>query len=130
VRRNRTLLGLLLAALAGLVALRFLRRRGLRVESQPSHGGDTGGEDPRVQELRRTLDQVRRDDPDAAGPRPVAVAAPSSIELAPPPEPPPFGTSPLTPEEIAAERRRVHERARSAVDEMRGPTDVAGADGG
>ena len=119
-------LGLLLATLAGIVALRFLRRRDRRQQPQGRDGVDEDGLDFRAQELRRALEQARGGGANAGVGSPSA-RAPAFIELALPPEPPFAATAP-GPEEIAAERQRLHERARTAVDEMRGATGPARAD--
>ncbi len=84
---------LVLAVLAGLVAY-VLRRRSTPVVSEPAV-------DP-AEELRRKLDEAR-------------------ANAEPEPEAEPEAETALS-DDLAERRRQVHERARAARDEMRGPS--------
>ena len=102
-----------LIALAGLVWIYL--RRGARRPEPVVQVPPTG--DP-ADELRRKLDETRtREEPE-----PVAEPAREAAVLPPlPPDVPLEPPTPLVSEELDARRREVHERARSAADEMRGP---------
>lgn len=93
-------------ALIGVVTLRFLRGRRPEATGEPAS-------DPRAEELRRTLEEARRAAPTAVAP------APPDGPVAPPVEEP----APSAPVDVDAERRRVHEQARRAVEEMQADGD-------
>lgn len=102
MRRNAALAGLLLGALAAIA----LRRR---FPFEPSAAPQA---DPRAEELRRKLAEAREsaadeDDFEAAG-----MASETMLEDEPRPDP---GTG-----DVDETRRRVHEQARAAAEEMRG----------
>jgi hypothetical protein len=104
VRRNAVLLA---AVAAGTLAVALLRRRWPRV-TEP---GADPGPDPRAYELRRKLAQARdeaadEDDFEAAG-----MAGEAMVEDEPRP--------PSTKGDVDETRRRVHEDARAATEEMR-----------
>ncbi len=95
-----------LAALAGIVWL-YLRRGARRPEPVQVPPAS----DP-AEELRRKLEQTKE-----SGDAP---AAPAASEQVPQPQAEATGPSaPADSEELDAKRREVHERARSASDEMR-----------
>ena len=101
-----------LVALAGLIWLYV--RRGVR-RPQPVVQIPPAG-DP-AEELRRKLEETKERGEGPAGhlaaPEPEAVAEPEAAsERAEP-------SAPVVSEELDAKRREVHERARSAADEMR-----------
>jgi hypothetical protein len=85
------------AGLAALVAARKLRSR--RTQPVP-----TAGPDPRADELRRKLAEAR----DMAGEREEFEEAETPVDRAEPSS------------DLATRRRAIHERARSAAEEMRG----------
>ncbi len=94
-------------ALIGVVTLRFLRGRRPEPTGEPAP-------DPRAEDLRRTLEEARRAAPTAVAPAtPAAPAAPPGEEPAPA----------APPVDVDAERRRVHEQARRAVEEMQADGD-------
>lgn len=106
MRRNAALLA---GVAAGTVAAVLLRRR-RAPEAEPGAGEPA---DPRAEELRRKLAQARdeaadEDDFEAAG-----MAAEAMVEDEPRPPP--------TQGEVDETRRRVHEDARAAAEEMRRP---------
>jgi hypothetical protein len=99
---------LALGALAGAAAALFLRRRRPPVST---HAAPTA--DPRAEELRQKLAEARRADVDeteflAAGMGAETIVADEPGQPGPPPA-----------DEFEAMRRRVHEEARAAADEMR-----------
>ncbi|MBX5474155.1 MAG: hypothetical protein IRZ20_03995 [Thermoleophilia bacterium] len=101
----RRFLAWLAGALGGLAVYRLLARRGRgapRARSAAPLAGPTV--DPRAEELRAKLAGARRQ----AAPEPEPASEPERAEGETPAE---------TPEE---RRRRVHERGRAALDEMRG----------
>jgi hypothetical protein len=98
-----------LVALAGVILL-YLRRGGRRpepVQSVPPAGAQPA--DP-AEELRRKLEETKE--------RETGVSHLSEPE--PPHADPADPSAPAVSEELDARRREVHERARSAADEMRG----------
>jgi len=119
-----------LVALAGVVWL-YLRRGARRpqpVEQVPPGGGAA---DP-AEELRRKLDETKEREeapvsyPTEPEPEPaeiVGVEPPSHLSEPEPPHAEPAEpvepSAPIVSEELEARRREVHERARSAADEMR-----------
>jgi hypothetical protein len=105
VRRNAALLA---GVAAGTVAAVVLRRRRVP-ETEP---GAAAGADPRAEELRRKLAQARdeaadEDDFEAAG-----MAGEAMVEDEPRP-------APDSSREVEDTRRRLHEDARAAAEEMR-----------
>jgi hypothetical protein len=105
VRRNAALLA---GVAAGTVAAVVVRRR-RAPEAEP---GGAPSPDPRAEELRRKLAQARdeaadEDDFEAAG-----MAGEAMVEDEPRPAPAAEG-------EVEDSRRRVHEDARAAAEEMR-----------
>jgi len=106
-----------LVALAGVIWL-YLRRGGRRPE--PVHGVPPAA-DP-AEELRRKLEETKEREPGASHlstPEPPHADPPEPIEPSAPAE---LGqpSAPVVSEELDARRREVHERARSAADEIRG----------
>ena len=95
-----------LVALAGVIWL-YLRRGGRRPE--PVHSVPPAAGDP-AEELRRKLEQTKEREAD------VSYLAEPEPPHADPAEP----SAPVVSEELDARRREVHERARSAADEIRG----------
>lgn len=96
-----------LLTLIGVVTLRFLRGRRPLPEAEPAP-------DPRAEELRRTLEEARRAAPTAAAPAAEDAPAATTAEELP-------TAAPAV--DVDAERRRVHERARRAVEEMQADGD-------
>jgi len=112
-----------LLALAGAIWL-YLRRGGRRPE--PVHGIPPAA-DP-AEELRRKLEQTKERETAVshlASPEPDPEPA-EVLGVEPPQADPPEPVEPSAPvvsEELDARRREVHERARSAADEMRGSSE-------
>ena len=119
-------------ALAGAIWL-YVRRGGRRPE--PVHGIPPAA-DP-AEELRRKLEQTKEreaavshlaspePDPEPAevlGVEPPQADPPEPVEPSAPAEPGP-PSAPVVSEELDARRREVHERARSAADDMRGTSE-------
>jgi hypothetical protein len=100
-----------LLALAGVVWL-YLKRGGRR--PQPVEHVSTPAGDP-AEELRRKLASKERED-EGTPISHLAEPEPTHEEPAEPVEP----SAPVVSEELDARRREIHERARSAADEMRG----------
>ncbi len=102
-----------LVALAGVIWL-YLRRGGRR----PQPVDRALPADP-AEELRRKLEETKEREAEApsqmATPEPAVEVEPPHAEPAEPVEP----SAPVVSEELDARRREVHERARSAADEMR-----------
>ena len=130
----RRLVALILGAVAGLVAVRFVRRR--RQASQAVSGDASEpaealavGED-RASELRRKLDQAREAVGESVGPATLAEGEADDELVVDPSADPAFaeddtvngGTAPRTPAEaaqLADKRAHVHGRAREAAESMR-----------
>jgi len=97
-----------LVALAGVIWL-YLRRGGRRPE--PVYSVPPAA-DP-AEELRRKLEETKEREPGASH---LGTPEPPHADPAEPIEP----SAPVVSEELEARRREVHERARSAADEIRG----------
>ena len=104
-----------LVALAGLVWLYL--RRGARRPQPVDHAPPAANP---ADQLRRKLDETK----DRASDEPEShLAVPEPVEVEPPHTDPPEPVEPPAPgvsEELDARRREIHERARSAADEMHG----------
>ena len=100
-----------LLALAGVIWL-YLKRGGRRPE--PVHSVLPAG-DP-AEELRRKLEETKERETGASH---LSEPEPPHADPAEPVEP----SAPVVSEELEARRREIHERARSAADEMRGTSD-------
>lgn len=119
MKRNAVVAAVAVAGAAAGAALARLRRR-------PERGPEVGA-DPRADELRRKLEEARgapaeEDEFQAAG-----MGAETMVEepRAAPPEAAEPGDESASSREFEAMRRRVHEEAKAAAEEMRKGSDSA-----
>jgi hypothetical protein len=117
VRRNAALAA---AALAGVALGALVGRKRRTLGRRPEPG------DPRAHELRRKLAEARQTPPDEDDFEVAGMGAETLVEdvprVPPPPAPrpaPPASDEPPPADEFEAMRRRIHEEARAAAEEMR-----------
>jgi hypothetical protein len=116
VNRN---VALLTGAVLGAGAALLLRRR------QRLEPGAAPAADPRAEELRRKLDEARRSPADEDDFEVAGMGAETMVDEPRPPGgpseplPPAHPPTEVPPDEFEAMRRRVHEEARAAAEEMR-----------
>ena len=126
----RRLSALLMGILAGVVALRLIRRR----QREPAVGAtcdaSTQGGGDRVSELRRKLDAVRECTDETVDPAAVVKESAEPVPgLVPDQEAETVNTEVAASEvnDLAGRRKRVHGRARDAAESMRNGDDTSAA---